>query len=53
MTAERGSFLALISVNATPASPATAILGLLVLSVVVLAFSSLQVRRLQIDYGTE
>jgi ABC-type transport system involved in multi-copper enzyme maturation permease subunit len=49
---ERGP-LALIAVNPTPASPATAILGLLVLSVLVLAFSSLQVRRMQIDYGTE
>jgi ABC-type transport system involved in multi-copper enzyme maturation permease subunit len=53
MTVERNSLLALISVNPAPASPATAILGLLILSVVVLAFSSLQARRMQIDYGTE
>jgi ABC-type transport system involved in multi-copper enzyme maturation permease subunit len=50
---DRGNFLALIAVNPAPASPATAILGLLVLSVVVLALSSLQVRRMEIDYGTE
>ena len=50
---DRGNLLALISVNPAPASPATAILGLLILSVVLLAFSSLQVRRMQIDYGTD
>jgi ABC-type transport system involved in multi-copper enzyme maturation permease subunit len=50
---DRGNLLALIAVNPTPASPATAILGLLGLSVVVLALSSLQVRRMQIDYGSE
>jgi ABC-type transport system involved in multi-copper enzyme maturation permease subunit len=53
ITLERNNLLALISVNPTPASPATAILGLLILSVVVLAFSSRQVRRMQIDYGTD
>jgi ABC-type transport system involved in multi-copper enzyme maturation permease subunit len=50
---DKGNPLALIAVNAAPASPATAILGLLILSVVVLAFSGLQVRRMQIDYGTD
>jgi len=50
---DRGNPLALISVNPTPASPATAILGLLVLSLVVLALSSVQVRRMQIDYGAD
>jgi ABC-type transport system involved in multi-copper enzyme maturation permease subunit len=50
---DRGNPLALIAVNPAPASPATAILGLLILSVVVLVFSSLQVRRLQIDYGAD
>jgi len=53
VTLDRGNLLALIAVNPTPASSATAILGLLVLSVVVLALSSLQVRRMQIDYGSE
>jgi len=53
VTAERGSLLALIAVNPTPASPAAAILGLLILCVAVLALSSLQVRRMQIDYGTD
>jgi ABC-type transport system involved in multi-copper enzyme maturation permease subunit len=50
---DRGSPLALIAVNPAPASPATAILGLLVLSVVVVALSSVQVRRMQIDYGAD
>jgi len=50
---DRGNPLALIAVNPAPASPATAILGLLILSAVVLAFSSLRVRRMQIDYGTD
>ena len=49
----RGSLLALISVNPAPASRATAIVGILILSVVILGFSSLQVRRMQIDYGTD
>jgi|SRR5271157_718986 len=49
----RGNPLALIAVNPAPASPATAILGLLVLSVVVLALSSVRVRRMQIDYGAD
>jgi ABC-type transport system involved in multi-copper enzyme maturation permease subunit len=53
VTGDRGSLLALIAVNPTPASPAAAILGLLILCAVVLALSSLQVRRLQIDYGTD
>ncbi len=50
---DRGNPLALIAVNPAPASPATAILGLLALSVVVLALSSVQVRRMQIDYGAD
>jgi len=49
----RGSLLALIAVNPAPASPATAILGLLLLSLVLLVLSSVQVRRMQIDYGTD
>lgn len=47
---EHGSLLSFLAVNPTPASPATAIVGLLVLSVAVLALSSLLVRRMQIDY---
>ena len=53
ITMDKGSLLALIAINPAPASPATAILGLLILCVVVLALSSLQVRRMQIDYGAE
>ncbi|HEY6290424.1 MAG TPA: hypothetical protein VI455_02535 [Terriglobia bacterium] len=49
----KGNPLALLAVNPTPASAATAILGLLVLSFAVLVFSSVRVRRLEIDYGTE
>jgi ABC-type transport system involved in multi-copper enzyme maturation permease subunit len=50
---DRGNPLALIAINPAPASPATAILGLLILCVVVLALSSVQVRRMQIDYGAD
>jgi hypothetical protein len=39
--------------NPTPASPATAVLGLLILALAVLAFSSRQVRRMEIDYGAD
>ena len=53
ISTDKGNLLALIAVNPAPASPATAILGLLILCVVVLALSSLQVRRMQIDYGVE
>jgi ABC-type transport system involved in multi-copper enzyme maturation permease subunit len=53
INADRSSLLALIAVNPTPASPAVAILGLLILCVAVVALSSLQVRRMQIDYGAE
>jgi len=47
---ERGSLLGFLAVNPTPVSPATAIVGLLILSVAVLGLSSLLVRRMQIDY---
>lgn len=50
---DRGNPLALLAVNPTPASAATAVFGLLALSVVLLAFSSTRVRRLEIDYGAE
>jgi len=53
ISSERGNILSLIAVNPTPATPATAILGLLVLCAAVLALSTRQVRRLQIDYGRE
>lgn len=50
---ERGNPLALIAVNPTPASVITAVLGLIGLSIAVLVFSSLKVRHMEIDYGTE
>jgi len=50
---DRGSLLALIAVNPTPASPPTAILGLLLVSAFLLALACVQARGLQIDYGTE
>jgi len=53
ISSEKGNILSLIAVNPTPATPATAILGLLVLCAAVLALSTRQVRRLQIDYGRE
>jgi ABC-type transport system involved in multi-copper enzyme maturation permease subunit len=53
MTGDSHSLLDLLAVNPSPAAPATAILGLLVLCLIILALSSLQVRRMQIDYGAE
>ena len=50
---DRGNPLALIAVNPTPASVITAVLGLVMLSIAVLIFSSLKVRHMEIDYGTE
>jgi ABC-type transport system involved in multi-copper enzyme maturation permease subunit len=50
---DRGNPLALIAANPTPASVVTAVLGLIMLSAAVLVFSSLKVRRMEIDYGTE
>lgn len=49
----KGSLLALIAVNANPASTVTGILGLLTLSLAVLALSSLRLRRMEIEYGAE
>lgn len=45
--------LTLISFNADPASAAVAIPALLALSIVALMIASLQVRRMEINYGTE
>lgn len=50
---DKGSPLALIAVNPAPASVITAVLGLIMLSIAVLVFSSLKVRHMEIDYGTE
>jgi len=50
---ERGNPLALIAVNPAPASVVTAVLGLIMLSIAVLVFSSLKIRHMEIDYGTE
>jgi len=50
---DKNSLLAFLAVNPSPAAPATAIVGLLVLCLIILALSSLQVRRMQIDYGAE
>ena len=50
---DKNSLLAFLAVNPSPAAPATAILGLLILCLIILTLSSLQVRRMQIDYGTE
>jgi len=50
---DRGNPLALLSVNPTPAATLTAILGLLVVVLALLAFTGRQVRRMEIDYGTE
>jgi ABC-type transport system involved in multi-copper enzyme maturation permease subunit len=53
LTLDKGSPLALLAVNVNPASAATAILGLLTLSVALLVVSSLRLRRMEIEYGTE
>ena len=53
LTLDRPSPLTLLTVNVNPASAATGILGLLILSVVVLALSSLRLRRMEIEYGAE
>jgi hypothetical protein len=53
ITLDKGSLLALFAVNVNPASTVTAILGLLTLSVAVLALSSLRLRRMEIEYGAE
>jgi len=50
---DQNSLLSFLAVNPSPAAPATAILGLLILCLLILALSSLQVRRMQIDYGAE
>jgi len=50
---DKGNPLALIAVNVNPASTVTGILGLLTLSVAVLALSSLRLRRMEIEYGAE
>ena len=50
---DSNSLLAFLAINPSPAAPATAILGLLILCLIILALSSLQVRRMQIDYGAE
>jgi ABC-type transport system involved in multi-copper enzyme maturation permease subunit len=50
---DRGNPLALLSVNPTPAAAITAVLGLLLLSVVLLVFTGHKVRHMEIDYGTE
>ena len=43
----------MIAFSADPASPLVAILGLLLLSIFVLAVAGLQVRRMEISYGGE
>jgi len=50
---DRGNPLAIFAVNPTPASPGTAIFGLMLLLLVILALCTLQVRRMQVDYATE
>ena len=44
---------ALLAVNPTPASAITAVLGLLVLSSALVAFTGRRVQHMEIDYGTE
>ena len=53
VTLDKGSLLALIAVSVNPASAVTGVLSLLVLSVTVLALSSLRLRRMEIEYGAE
>ena len=44
---------ALLVVNADPISPAIAIPGILVFTAMVLVVAALQVRRMEINYGTD
>ena len=53
MAAESGNPLALISFYGDPAPAALAILGLLALSLLLLILAGRQVRRMEINYGTE
>jgi len=53
LTLDKGSPLALLSVNVNPPSAATGILGLLILSVALLTLSSLRLRHMEIEYATE
>ncbi|HEV3277951.1 MAG TPA: hypothetical protein VG860_14125 [Terriglobia bacterium] len=50
---DQGNPLGFIAMNPSPASTLTAIFGLLALSLVAIAFSSRQLRRMEIDYGAE
>ncbi|HEV2379132.1 MAG TPA: hypothetical protein VG206_04975 [Terriglobia bacterium] len=49
----KGSPFALLAVNPTPAAAATAVLGLLILFTALVVFTGRQVRRMEIDYGTD
>jgi len=50
---DQGNPLAFLAVNPAPASAPAAVLGIVILSVVALAYSGMRVRRMEIDYGTE
>ncbi|HLW78929.1 MAG TPA: hypothetical protein VKU44_04940 [Terriglobia bacterium] len=50
---DQGNPLSLIAFNAEPAAAAVAIFALMALSAVVLVIAGLQVRRMEINYGTE
>jgi hypothetical protein len=47
------AFFALLISNSNPISPVVAILGILVVATIALYFSSVQVRRMEINYTTE
>ncbi len=50
---DKGNPLGFIAMNPAPASAVTAIVGLLALSIVAVAFSSRQLRHMEIDYGSD
>jgi ABC-type transport system involved in multi-copper enzyme maturation permease subunit len=50
---DKGNPIALLAVNPDPASAITAVLGLLILTLAFLVLAGQQVRRMEIDYGTE
>jgi hypothetical protein len=48
-----GTPLSLLTVNADPVAPAVAVAGMLVFTFMVLVIAALQVRRMEINYGTD
>jgi ABC-type transport system involved in multi-copper enzyme maturation permease subunit len=50
---DKGNPLGFIAMNPSPASAVTAVVGLLALSILAVVFSGRQLRRMEIDYGSD